>query len=245
MSEETKTENPEKIGFNLPKEAVWMTFCGRQRSGKSYAIRHIIQETMKSDDPYEFGIVFVKTKFNGDYNYIDDKYVRDDFTVQALHRHIKNMEDWTKTHNNQMQGKNFIILDDLQGLRDPNDPLMKSIVSTFRHTNTHFFISAQYLNVGTSTSERECSNYAFMFNTGSQRTMKSWYQYFGQVCDSEKEFIAVLKDVTSDAENHEALLFVQGAPTKRESYFSWKAGENDDDFKVVFARDRKEEKKQQ
>ncbi len=243
--DEPKDEQKGKtvVGMTLPTKPTFMIFCGRPDSGKSYAIRSIIQEQQLSDDPYHFGLVYVKTKFNGEWsgkdNFIDDKYVLDEYSDEKMDAYMKRLEKWSKEHDNQKHPRNFIVLDDLQGLRDPNSPLMKAIVATYRHTSTSIFLSAQYLNTGTSTIERESSVYTFMFNTGSERSMKSWYQYFGQNCDSYDEFVDLLKSVTGDSSKHMALLYVQGQDTKQQSYFAWKAKEVDPDFKVEFPHDKK------
>lgn len=224
--------------FRLPKEACFMIFCGRPRSGKSYAIRSIIQQIQQSDNPFHFGVVFTTTKFNTDYDFLDQKYVRDKFELSHLQDYIKGMEDWREKNNGKLNSLNFVILDDLQGARDPNHPDMKAIVATYRHTNTTFIITAQYLNTGTSTGEREASVHTFLFNTGSKRSMTNWYSYFGQLCDNEEEFIKKLKEVTGRASDHRALLCISGRPTKHESYLAWKADPVDEDFKIVFPRDR-------
>lgn len=239
----------EDANVKLPSEPTWMSFLGRPKMGKSYAMRYTIQQIMRSDDPFHFGVVFVKTKFNGEWsgesNFIDDKYVIDNFSVELLNAYMQGLEKWSKDHGNKKHKKNFVILDDLQGLRDPNHPLMNAIVATYRHTNTTFMISAQYLNKGTSTSEREVSEYNFMFNVAQERSMKSWHACFGTMCDSYDEFVDLLKSVTADAKQHNTLLFIQGADSKEKSYFKWKAGELDPNFKVIFPSDKKRQQEKQ
>ena len=253
--EEPQDQKEAPQGFALQSKPAWLTFVGRPDSGKSHAMRHIIQEHMRSSDPFHFGVVFVKTKFNGEWSknkynedqdspdFIDDKYVNpgfakgETFTVEKLHAYIQRLERYTDD-TGKKHPKNFVVLDDLQGLRNANDPLMQSVVASYRHTNSHFFISAQYLNVGTSTGEREVSVYNFLFCSDGHRSVKSWYEWFGQKCESFEEFKKLLEDVT-DSDKHHVLLFLAGKNTKRESYFQWKAGEVDPNFKVLFPHDKK------
>jgi hypothetical protein len=248
------SESDEKPAFNLPTKPTWMTFCGKPGMGKSHAMRFIIQETMRSDDPFYFGVVFVKTKFNGEWSknkndtdpdaidFIDEKYVNpqyavgDVFTVERLHAYIQRLEQY-QGKTGKKHPKNFVVMDDLQGQRDVYNPLMESIVASYRHTNTHFFVSTQYLNKGTSTSEREVSVYNFLYQSESDRNLKSWFEWFGQKCDSQDDFKALL-DSVADTEKHDVLLHIGGKKTKRETFLKWRAGLVDPKFKVIFPGDK-------
>lgn len=239
------------VEFVLPNEPSIMVFIGKQRSGKSYAIRSLMRD-FQEHQPFSFGITYCKTKFNHGYDYMPPESVKDKFSIEALMSWVNKLREGAEKY--AAQGKkfprNYIILDDLVGAIKWYDGNMDNWVSTFRHTNKWVFITAQYLARGSSTTLRECTDYAFIFNTSNEESMKVCSTYYGQRMpgnDTSQRlecFMKTLNDVT-EAQDHHCLLFMSRPDRKlapgerflsRDYYVSWKASPVDDDFKVVFRK---------
>jgi hypothetical protein len=245
MSASEPAKLSEKGEFILPKEPALMVLCGKQRSGKSYAIKSLMQDFQSNEDTkFKYGIVFVKTKFNHAYDYIPDKMVKEDFETDKLMKWIDGLRNRQKSlPPGEKLPRNFVILDDLMGVANFYDKPMISWISTFRHTNTWVFLTCQYLAQGTSTVVRECTDLAFIFNTSNLDSQKKLYIFYGQQMpgDTVKEkfnmFQKVLKDVTQSEEEdtkHQCLLFVGNQTSAERSYLAWKADPVEDDFKMKF-----------
>lgn len=139
-------------------------FVGRPRSGKSYAIRYLLTY-LSSRNEFNYGLVFTNTSFNKDYDYIPDKYKYTGFNRNIIARLMK-----YQSQNRHLRC--FVVLDDLLGSISPNDPLLTSLISTYRHYNITIFITAQYLKK-LSTVFRECCSYWYIFNTVNENSVKA------------------------------------------------------------------------
>lgn len=234
----------EPVGFTLPTEASLLVFVGKQRSGKSYAIKSLMSQYQKSQ-PFEFGVVFTRTKFNHAYDYVSDKRVYEDFSVEKLMKYIEGLRtiNERKKKEKKVMGPNFIIFDDLMGVIDWYDKRLINWIGTFRHTNTTIFLAIQYLAQGTSTVVRECTNAAFMFNTSNLDSQKHLYIFYGQqmpgtkVVDKFEIFQKTMKAITeseNEEDDHQCLLFQANKKTPEKSYCAWKADPVADDFKMKF-----------
>ena len=82
----------------------------------------------------------------------------------------------------------FILFDDLVGVLTQNTPFFQNFVTTARHLNISIVIAAQYIAKGISTTLREQVNFAIMFRSKNQRTLKYLYESFGQLFETYDQF---------------------------------------------------------
>ena len=199
--EDNKDEAPAEIAhekncLNLPRKPQIMCFVGKPESGKSHLIKSMLYDYAKHKY-FKFGITFVRTKFNHDYDYLPDKYVYEDFDIAKLKKHITKLRDWRKKNNKKVP-PNFVIFDDLLGQIDWYDEFMTNWIASFRHTSTSIFITAQYLQSkgGISTVLRECTNLGLIFNTKFKNSLKGLYEAYGQLFDCYDDFVRHFQTIT-------------------------------------------------
>ena len=221
--------------FTLPTKPVIMVFVGRQESGKSYAIKSLMNQWAKIDH-FSYGVVFTGTKFTGAYKYLPEKCVQEWKGNPSLQGYIEKLRKWQEKTGKPCP-PNFVILDDLLGSINWYDPWMTNWIGNFRHTNTTVIVAAQYLAQGSSTTFRECTNYAFMFNSSNEDSMKFMSKFFGGMKlavpgkDRQIEFERLLQRVT-EAEQYQALLYRNNRKTVQETFLAWKADPVPDDLKI-------------
>ena len=199
MNEEKEDKNSD-IDFSSP---CIILSTGKCKSGKTNAIKYLILKNSIDKKIFNFGIVFTRTKFNSNYDYIDQKYVFQGYQVDVLKKYISNLENIM-----QKKGKvppNFIIFDDLLGLLSKQNGFLNNLFACHRHTNTSIFLCTQHLKSGASTTLREIVNYAICFNSKRRDTIESLYTEFGQLFDSYDEFRKHFLSVTK--EKYHAMLY--------------------------------------
>lgn len=211
--------------FNFPKKpAQIMLFLGRPNSGKSYCIKSIIYNFR---DHFKFGMCITGTKFNNDYDYIPDKYIIDNYNEEYLKSYVDNLKK-IREGKKELQ-PNFLIIDDMLGKIDLYSNFWINLISIHRHLNMYIFFACQYLKAkGSATILRETCNYAFMYRSVYQNTVKSLYEAFGGLFDTYEEFKKVLNETTK--EKYNCLLFINGKDDIENSYFKFKAKLEDENF---------------
>lgn len=204
-----------ELDFTTPQVCV---FLGKPKQGKSWALRWaILRETVDKKN-FKHGLVFTRTKFNGQYDYLPDDYVYEDYSAEILQQYL----DGLKKMEQKDIEPSFILFDDIQGLLSNSDPSLTQLVSNHRHFKISVFFCFQYIyGRGSTPVLRECTTMAFLFNSKGKRTLEALYENFGQLFDSFKEF----KDyyLACTKEKHTAMLYVQDVDNKEENYLQFKA----------------------
>lgn len=176
--------------FEHPHAQLFL-MVGRSGSGKSNFIKFLLYKMFSHPDPkkrWKFGITFARTKFNGDYEYLPEKYVSDTFSEEKIKKYITNLETMKK------QGKkippNFILFDDMVGLLDGNSDYMNNLWSKFRHTNTNVIVSVQYVNArkGLNQLLKEQTNHVLAWKTNNHRTYQVVFECWGNGCRNVRDF---------------------------------------------------------
>jgi hypothetical protein len=90
-----KTESSNKDIEPLFSVPHFVTFLGRPKQGKSHCMRWLLSQAL-SKKVFKFGIVFTNTKTNGDYDFIDDKYVIQGYDENILQTYLDFLEDTKK-----------------------------------------------------------------------------------------------------------------------------------------------------
>jgi hypothetical protein len=195
-----------------------LTFIGMPKSGKSFALRALLYEFHQRRF-FSFGIAMVGTGFTGAYDYLPDVW---EFDEERLYEHVQEMRARKETR------PNFIILDDLMGRLDVNSKEFTHFISTFRHTSTWVFITAQMLTRGTPTTLRYCTDGAFLFRSMGPQ-LKLFHEYWGLGVGS---FDAWQQQFELTTVQHTAWVYLRGGdPT----YRSFKAAHAPANFKMTFA----------
>lgn len=188
--------------FDWPHSQLFV-FLGRSGSGKSNFIKFLLYKMFAHPDPakrWKFGISFVRTKFNHDYDYLPDKYVyegvlntdkkknEDSDMVVKIKKYISNLEEMKRKGKKIPQ--NFLLFDDMVGLLDGDNSYMNNLWSKFRHTNTNILISVQYCNArkGLNQLLKEQTNNVLAWKTNNQRTYQVVFECWGNGFRNVKEF---------------------------------------------------------
>lgn len=208
-------KNIAEIDFKEPRILICV---GRKYSGKSNTIKNFIYDLAINKKILKFGVVFTRTKFDDDYDYVPDNYVVQGFDATVFSRLLENLEKIKK--DNGKIPPNFIIFDDLVGVLKDNE-IFINFICNHRHYNTYVFLAAQYLNRGVSTTLRECVNYAIMYNSKTKRTLVAFFENFGLFFEKQKEFNDFFQAVTK--EPFTALLYKAFELEKEDSYARFKS----------------------
>ena len=204
-----------ELDFNTPQICV---FLGKPKMGQSWALRHQILKQTLDNKVFKYGIVFTKTKFNGQYDYLPDDYVYDNYDPQILQRYL----DGLKELNENEKEPSFVIFDDIQGLLSSQDPTLTQLVSNHRHFKISVFFCFQYIYGRASTPVlRECTTMAFLFNSKGKRTLEALFESFGQLFENFKQFKEYYLACTK--EKYTAMLYIADVDNIDENYLQYKA----------------------
>jgi hypothetical protein len=194
-------------GWALPKKPAIMMFIGKPGSGKSHCIKSLLYSFQKNKF-FGFGMAFVATKFNHDYEYLPDELVSDQYTDKNLEKYINLIKKTILEKGKDAVPNNFIILDDLLGRIKFYSDEFTHFISTFRHTKTYVFISSQYLGAkGSSTALREYCNHAFLWRSNTANSVDMLYNAFGLFSNSS------LKRIFANQDEFHDLLMTATDPT--------------------------------
>ena len=211
------------LSFKNPQVVVCV---GKPKRGKSYAVKHMLLKNTVDKNIFKFGIVFTKTKFNKDFDYLPDQYVFENYDPNVLQQYLD-----TVKNQDQIQ-PSFIIFDDIQGVINPNDPVLTSLIACHRHYKISIFFCFQYIyGRGSTPVLRECTTYALLFNSKGDRTLRALYESFGQLFDNFNEFKDYFLSCTS--EPFTAMLYIQDIDNKEDNYLQYKAPPNMSKYKKI------------
>lgn len=169
------------IDYNKP---FFMIIAGRSGVGKSVLLRYIMRE-MNIHHKFDYIVVFSNTAFEGSFDYVDKKYIHEEFNEEIIKNIIKLQK--------QLISKNIkkncaIILDDCCGSDELQSSIMKKLAIQARHYNIYTLVTSQYINLVCPTI-RANSNYSCFFDIGNGvREMRSIYEAYGQKFKNYDEF---------------------------------------------------------
>jgi flagellar biosynthesis GTPase FlhF len=244
--ESDKEEEPDKdeksvVGqFELPTDyaRIW-TLTGLPHSGKSYFLRYLMYQYASVHNKFfKTVLCFSPTAFNGDYNWLPEKAVKEKYDEEYLIAYIDSLKAKLKgLKANDPDAKlkpNAIIFDDCLGMLN-NSSWFQNFCSTARHTNTHLFFLNQYIasSRNVSTVLRNNTNFALMWKSPMKNSIQALYASYGQMLESEEDFKKLLMD--NGGRQYSALMYRSGYDTVEESYLRVNAEEKvPKEFKLVF-----------
>ena len=199
-----------------------LLFVGKPNKGKSNCIRYLITKNsldkFKGSAKFQFGIVFTRTKFNHDYDFLPDEYVFEGYDENVLRQYLEGIQQHVADGNKPPA--NFVVFDDLIGLLSKNDPFLTNFLGTMRHTSTYIFLAAQHLKTSASTTFREVCTHAIIFNSKTYNTIQSLFENFGGLFPDVNSFRDTLQDITK--EPYTAMLYLQDEDDVNKNYLSYK-----------------------
>ena len=207
----------EELDFSKPK---LLLILGRPESGKSNFTKHIIIKNSIKNKIFQFGIVFCSTKYDGDYDFISDKYVFDEYNEEMFEKYLGKLKKMKEKKKDKMP-HSFIIFDDmLQQVTANNNRLLEHLYSIHRHLNLTIIFCNQVLK-RMSTVLRRIINYAILFNLRDYDTLNSFYQEFGQLFESFEEFKKHFFRTTS--QKFTAMIYLSDEQDVNKNYLQIKA----------------------
>jgi len=248
-SESEKKETSGQVpsgGFELPTDedpAKIYVLTGTPASGKSYLCRYIFYRlSMRKNPMFKFGLVISQSAYNGDYDFLPERAVRDKYDPAYLNAYIESLKvkvkEGKEKHGRQWKfPHNFLVLDDCLGMlsKSSKEFNFENFVACHRQTSTSIFILNQYLNASrnVSTLLKNCTNYAFMFPQSLKNSIEAMYNAYGQMFENMEEFRAAL-DACRERK-YSCLVFKNNneATTASQAYCTIKAGEMPE-FKIQF-----------
>ena len=115
--------------------------AGIPNMGKSNFIKYIMLQNHEkySANPFRYGVVFTKTKFEGAYKFVPNKFVHSSYDPEVLQNFLKIQEDSEAKH------RAFIIFDDCLDVKCFASQLFVDLVTQYRHWNISVLIATQYI----------------------------------------------------------------------------------------------------
>ena len=204
--------------FDSPDgKAMMFVLVGKSFKGKSHFIKWLVfNKFIYGRPPWEFGIVFAKTKFNSGYDYIPDNKVFQGYDERVLRKYISNLENVIQ--ENGSIAPSFVIFDDLVGILNNQTQWFINFISTHRHYNVNIIIAAQYLTGRNAISPimREQTSVAVLFNSKTRRTLENLYESYGQLFPTLREFQDYFFTVTK--EPYVAMVYFEDRDELSENY---------------------------
>jgi len=157
------------MNISLPTSII---ISGKPKSGKSHAIKYFMLENFNK---FAYGVVFCRSKFDGKYNYIPDKFVHGDYNEGVL----DNLMSIQKRiiENGYQPQEAFVIFDDCLDVFE--SATFKKLIVMYRHYHITIIIATQYINKVNPTV-RECCAFALLFRTTTERSLEAITSSFGQ-----------------------------------------------------------------
>ena len=200
-----------ELDFTNPQVVVCV---GKPKRGKSWTTKFLIMKNTVDKKIFKYGIVFTRTKWNHDFDYIPDDYIYDTYEPDILQQYLETLQNAKKIE------PNFVVFEDQQGLLNRNDPILQNFVACHRHFKTSIFWNFQYL-YGSSPLIRECTTIAIMFNSKGERTLRGLYENFGQLFENFQHFKDYFLQLTS--EKYVGMLYIYDIDDFDKNYLYWKA----------------------
>ena len=119
--------------FEIPtKRASLILLLGKQGSGKTHFLKSLLRDGFKSGH-FKFGRVYVRTKFNKDFDFMPEKAVQQNFSLDKIQTYCNKLAKWREENDGQMVPANVLVLDDMLGLVRHNDPRWTNLLANLRH----------------------------------------------------------------------------------------------------------------
>ena len=169
------------------------------RSGKSVLIKHIIHSLHKKNK-LSYGICFSGSLFNGDYDFLPQKYLFSNYNESVVKSLLKLQIEQIREKGTASPA--FIIFDDMIGSMNLSSKIMQMLITRYRHFNILLIFAIQYIYKAPPTL-RECATFFITFNQSTKISIKAIHETFMQDFETYKK----CKDyITSNCKNFHFIL---------------------------------------
>lgn len=210
------------------KTPCMIVIAGKSKRGKSYLIKYIIT-MLGIQKKFKFGLVFVKTKFNGGYDYFDSNKVIEGYNERLLRNYLNTLKEYGEknpvTPEQKLRGvrtnipPSLIVFDDIIGNVDLNSGIMSQFLTTYRHYNITVICAVQYI-FKIPPVFREQVDIAVMFEQSTEKSIKALYESYGQHFETFKKWKDFLMEYTNKP--FHCLIFNEDGDDN-DRYFRYKA----------------------
>jgi hypothetical protein len=199
-------------------------FIGKPKSGKSFAVKYMLYQYLKAKY-FANGIIISPTaRMSGDFDFMPDDCIWDKYNLEQILARVGKLEAYRKNNGNKLPPPSFIVFDDCLGNINHYHPDWQNFLIKYRHYNISLYFVSQYLGgFGSSTTLREMTTGAFIFNSIFETSLKTLYKGFGGVCENYKEFVALVHRVGT--QKYHCVLYVANQNSKEDSYIDFVADE--------------------
>ncbi len=164
-----------------------MFIVGSPGRGKSVFIKDMFYQLAK-DKKIDYGIVICPTIYNGDYNFIPEKYQYATYKEKIIKRMMKGQKELVE---NNIVKNAFIIFDDCIGEASWKSKTMAKLITTFRHLKITVVIALQYC-YAVPPVIRGCTSVAIIFLPPNKRSyecvLDTFFTDYDSVKDLKQEF---------------------------------------------------------
>lgn len=236
-----------QLQFVPPTEAVIIALIGEPKSGKSTLIKSLMKY-YNDINYFKFGLVITGTKFNGDFDFVEESpalQVWDKYDEERLKKYFSVLEKRANKLHEAGKGKklppSFLILDDLLGSID-NSPWLKNTLTRFRHYNVTIMLAAQYAAEakGCGTLFKSVTNLAFMFPSHNANQVEAMHRAWGGWYKKENDFRQAMIQVQQV--DYACLLFQKDKKSIDQAYMQFKCSPAPDKFKMNLHNPRRNKK---
>ena len=165
------------LGIKLLDRPSIILLVGRPASGKTTALKAIIHQIVKMKKPY-FGRFYVSTKFSGDFEFVSDEDVFENYTQEHLEEYVLKIKAWEKKNSKKKVPQNLLVIDDALGQINWCSKFWRNLISTHRHWGMSILVATQSLSAGghgSSTLLRNCVDMAILYHSSFINTQKAIY----------------------------------------------------------------------
>ena len=205
-----------------------LLFVGKPKRGKTNCIRYIIQkhslDKFKGSANFQMGLVFVRSKFSHDYDFMPDEAVINGYDEDILSKYLNALEEYIDQNGEPIH--NFVVFDDLIGLLSKNSPFITNFLGLHRKYGTTIFLATQHLKTGASTTLREVCTHSIIFNSKTWNTITSLYENFGSLFQRLEDFKGNMQDITK--EKFTAMLYLADEDNIDKNYLEYKCPDTSD-----------------
>ena len=221
------TANASNATFQMPtKRASLILLLGKQGSGKTHFLKSLLRDGFKAGH-FKFGRVYVRTKFNKDFDFMPEKAVHQDFSLDKIQTYCNKLAKWREENDGKMVPANVLVLDDMLGLLKSNDHRWINLLANLRHYGMTIIVTSQYFAAGgcCTTQMRNQCDIALMWECRFARSRKAYFEAFGTFFQRQDEFERILDEATR--EKYSALVYnaYYASSSVHEMYYSFKAAE--------------------
>ena len=171
-------------------------FCARRHSGKSYLMRHLVQQLAKAKRFAWIYLISPTAFYNGEWDHIGKDNITEEYKPSYVEKLMYSCGNMRKKDPNY---EGLIIMDDCLSTVKLDEATLCKLYTTGRHFGITLWISSQYLLTKiTPTILRSQVDYLFSFKQPKNAVENIYEAYAPEGVDSWKDLRDKLKESNRD-----------------------------------------------